>query len=293
MNGPRSAPGRAPHFGGVNAACYAQVFELLLRLKGNYFWPAMWSTNFSLDGPGLQSAELADELGVVMSTSHHEPCMRSGEEYTGVRGPGSPYGDAWDFAANPEGITRFWRDGLRRNGRFENVITLGMRGERDTPLLGRDSDLRENIELLRRILKTQNRLIREEVNPDLARVPRQLVLFTEVEGFLYGTDEVPGLLGDPELDGVTLMLSDNNRGYTRTLPTAAMRAHNGGFGMYYHTGHARRRAVLRVDRLDLPAPPVGADDDGLRLRRARDLDHQHRRHRHPGAGPVVLPGPCL
>ena len=109
-----------------------------------------------------------------------------------------------------------------------------MRGERDTPLLGRDSDLRENIELLRRILKTQNRLIREEVNPDLARVPRQLVLFTEVEGFLYGTDEVPGLLGDPELDGVTLMLSDNNRGYTRTLPTAAMRAHNGGFGMYYH-----------------------------------------------------------
>ena len=72
------------HFGGVNAACYAQVFELLLRLKGNYFWPAMWSTNFSLDGPGLQSAELADELGVVMSTSHHEPCMRSGEEYTGV-----------------------------------------------------------------------------------------------------------------------------------------------------------------------------------------------------------------
>ena len=222
------------HFGGVNAACYAQVFELLLRLKGNYFWPAMWSTNFSLDGPGLQSAELADELGVVMSTSHHEPCMRSGEEYTGVRGPGSPYGDAWDFAANPEGITRFWRDGLRRNGRFENVITLGMRGERDTPLLGRDSDLRENIELLRRILKTQNRLIREEVDPDLARVPRQLVLFTEVEGFLYGTDEVPGLLGDPELDGVTLMLSDNNRGYTRTLPTAAMRAHNGGFGMYYH-----------------------------------------------------------
>lgn len=222
------------HFGGVNAACYAQVFELLLRLKGNYFWPAMWSTNFSLDGPGLQSAELADELGVVMSTSHHEPCMRSGEEYTGVRGPGSPYGDAWDFAANPEGITRFWRDGLRRNSRFENVITLGMRGERDTPLLGRDSDLRENIELLRRILKTQNRLIREEVNPDLARVPRQLVLFTEVEGFLYGTDEVPGLLGDPELDGVTLMLSDNNRGYTRTLPTAAMRAHNGGFGMYYH-----------------------------------------------------------
>lgn len=57
------------HFGGINAACYECVFELLLRLKGNYLWPAMWASNFNLDGPGLKSAELADELGVVMGTS--------------------------------------------------------------------------------------------------------------------------------------------------------------------------------------------------------------------------------
>ena len=68
------------HFGSMNAACYAPVFELLLRMKGNYLWPAMWNSNFSLDGPGLENAVLADELGVVMSTSHHEPCMRSGQE---------------------------------------------------------------------------------------------------------------------------------------------------------------------------------------------------------------------
>ena len=61
------------HFSGINAACYECVFELLLRLKGNYLWPAMWASNFNLDGPGLKSAELADELGVVMGTSHHEP----------------------------------------------------------------------------------------------------------------------------------------------------------------------------------------------------------------------------
>ena len=173
------------HFGGINAACYARIFELLLRLKGNYLWPAMWASNFNLDGPGLQSAELADEFGIVMSTSHHEPCMRSGEEYSKVRGPGSPYGDAWDFAANPAGITRFWRDGLRRNARFENVITMGMRGENDTAILGADATLADNIALLRAVLKTQNRLIREEIDPDPARVPRQLVLFTEVEQFLY------------------------------------------------------------------------------------------------------------
>lgn len=222
------------HFGGINAKCYERVFELLLRLKGNYLWPAMWSSNFSLDGPGLDSARLADELGVVMSTSHHEPCMRSGEEYGLLRGRDSSYGDAWDFRKNEQGITRFWRDGLLRNKAFENVITMGMRGERDSAILGKEAGLSENIALLRDVLKTQNRLIRENVCEDLEKVPRQIVLFTEVEEFFYGDEKTKGLMDDPELDGVTLMLSDNNFGYTRTLPTEKMRSHRGGFGMYYH-----------------------------------------------------------
>lgn len=221
------------HFGGVNAKCYAQLFELLLRLKGNYLWPAMWSTNFSTEGPGLASAELADELGVVMSTSHHEPCMRSGEEYTAVRGKDSPYGDAWDFVSNPEGITRFWRDGLQRNAKFENVITMGMRGERDTAIM-RDATMSENITLLKNVLKTQNNLIKSVINPDLNQVPRQIVMFNEVENFFYGTEETPGLIGSDELDGVTVMFSDNNLGYMRTLPASEIRQHNGGYGMYYH-----------------------------------------------------------
>ncbi len=222
------------HFGGINAACYARIFELLLRLKGNYLWPAMWDSNFNLDGPGLKSAELADELGVVMSTSHHEPCMRSGQEYSMVRGEGSVYGDAWNFRSNPEGITRFWRDGLIRNRSFEQVITMGMRGENDTAILGQDATLEDNIELLRDVLKTQNQLIRETICEDVSQVPRQIVLFTEVEEFFYGNETVKGLMGDEELEGVTLMLSDNNHGSTRTLPSEEMRGHNGGYGMYYH-----------------------------------------------------------
>ncbi|MCM1375149.1 MAG: glycosyl hydrolase 115 family protein [Muribaculum sp.] len=222
------------HFGGVNAACYERIFELLLRLKGNYLWPAMWGSDFSLEGPGLKSAELADEMGVVMGTSHHEPCCRSGNEYGRVRGEDSEYGDAWSFLANEEGIKKFWRDGLIRNRPFENVITMGMRGENDTAILGKDATLEDNIELLRKVLRTQNRLLRETVNPDLSAIPRQLVLFTEVEEFFYGNKDIKGLMGDPELEGVTLMLSDNNHGATRTLPSAAMREHNGGYGMYYH-----------------------------------------------------------
>lgn len=224
------------HFGGANKDCYMKIFELLLRLKGNYLWPAMWVDNFSVDGPDLQSAQLADELGVVMSTSHHEPCMRSGEEYSMVRGPGSKYGDAWNYRTNSEGITRFWRDGLKRNRAFENVYTMGMRGERDTAIM-KNASREDNIQLLQDVLAEQNRLIREVINPDLNAVARQIVLFNEVEGFFFppnGDEERNSLIDDKELDGVTIVLSDNNIGYTRILPDARARTHNGGFGMYYH-----------------------------------------------------------
>jgi len=222
------------HFGGINAAMYEGVFELLLRLKGNYLWPAMWASCFSCDGPDLKSAELADELGIVMGLSHHEPCLRHGEEYSKLRGKDSIYGDAWDFRRNREGITRFWRDGLKRSGRFENVITVGMRGEADSAILGKDATLKDNIDLLRDVLKTQKQLITEEVSRDIGSVPRMLALYKEVEPYYYGSSTVEGLKNDPSLDGVILMLCDDNHGYLRSLPDEEMLSHKGGFGMYYH-----------------------------------------------------------
>ena len=221
------------NFNGVNADCYEHVFELLLRLKGNYLWPAMWASRFSDDGPGLANAELADEMGVVMGASHHEPCCRAGEEYRYLRGPGSIYGDAWNFIKNEAGITKFWEDGLKRNGKFDNVITVGMRGEADTAIM-QNATLKDNIDLLRNVLKTQNRLIRENVNPDLEKVPRMLALYKEVEPYFYGDEHTKGLMGDPELENVILMLCDDNHGNLRTVPTKEMRNHKGGYGMYYH-----------------------------------------------------------
>ena len=221
-------------FGGFNAKCYEHVFELLLRLKGNYLWPAMWSAIFPNDGPGLANEELADELGVVMGMSHHEPCLRQGEEYKYLRGPGSIYGDAWNFLKNEKGITKFWEDGLIRSGKFENVITVGMRGEADTAIMGKEATLKDNIDLLRKVLKTQNKLIKKHVNANLDEVPRMLALYKEVEPYFYGDEKTPGLMGDPELEGVTLMLCDDNYGNLRTVPTPEMRGHKGGYGMYYH-----------------------------------------------------------
>lgn len=222
------------HFGGFNAKCYEKVFELLLRLKGNYLWPAMWNARFNMDGPGLDNAVLANELGVVMGMSHHEPCNRSGEEYKYVRGPKSEYGDDWNFVRNREGITKFWEDGLKRCAPFETVITVGMRGEADSTILGHEATLADNIEYLRDVLVTQEKLIKECVNEDVMKVPRMLALYKEVEPFFYGDENTPGLMDSPELEGVTLMLCDDNFGNLRTLPTEHMREHNGGYGMYYH-----------------------------------------------------------
>lgn len=222
------------NFGGFNAKAYDHVFELLLRLKGNYLWPAMWSARFADDGPDLLNAELADEYGIIMGMSHHEPCLRQGEEYKYLRGKNSVYGDAWNFRTNREGITKFWEDGLKRSGKFENVITVGMRGEADTAIVGKNATLEDNIQLLRDVLKTQKKLIQERVNPDLTKVPRMIALYKEVEEFFYGNEKTKGLMGAEELEDVILMLCDDNYGNLRTLPTEEMRKHAGGYGMYYH-----------------------------------------------------------
>ncbi|MDO5157035.1 MAG: glycosyl hydrolase 115 family protein [Eubacteriales bacterium] len=221
-------------FGGFNAEMYDNIFEVLLRLKGNYMWPAMWSACFAEDGPGLANAELADEYGVVMGLSHHEPCLRHGEEYSHVRGKDSIYGDAWNFHANPEGIRRFWRDGLKRNGHLENVITIGMRGERDSAIMGDDATLEDNINLLRDVIANQHALIREEVNDNLEEVPRLLALYKEVEPYFYGDVNTKGLMEDEALKDVIFLLCDDNHGYLRSRPFGKMLEHKGGYGMYYH-----------------------------------------------------------
>ena len=124
------------HFGGFNGDAYEHVFELLLRMKGNYLWPAMWTASFPLDGPGSRNEELADIYGVVMGYSHHEPCLRASEEWDKVRGEGSRYGNQWNFYTNEQGLLNYWEDALKRSGRYENIITIGMRGSGIPPCWG-------------------------------------------------------------------------------------------------------------------------------------------------------------
>ena len=226
------------HFGGFTAQMYDHVFELLLRLKGNYLWPAMWTSSFALDGPGSLNEELADIYGIVIGFSHHEPCLRSSEEWDKVRGTDSVYGNEWNFYTNREGLIRYWEDALIRSGKYEHLITIGMRGERDSSMLGPDATLKQNIDLLKDIITVQRELIKRHVNPDLNQVPLLLALYKEVEAYVYGDDETEGLKDWDGLKGVTCMLCEDNFGHMRTLPTPGLRekmeSRGGGFGMYYH-----------------------------------------------------------
>lgn len=219
------------HYDGVNAQCYEPIFQFLLRMKGNYMWPAMWTSSFPLDGPGSANEELADTYGVIMGYSHHEPCLRASEEWDKVRGEGSRYGNAWNFDKNEQGLLNYWIDALRRSGKYENIITIGMRGERDSAILGEGSALQNNIDLLKNVITHQRALIAKYV-------PRQatqlLALYKEVEEYFYGDAATPGLKDWDELKDVLFLLCEDNHGHLRTVPPKDMVNHPGGWGMYYH-----------------------------------------------------------
>jgi hypothetical protein len=208
-------------FGGVNSKMYAHVFELLLRLRANYLWPAMWGKAFNEDDP--ESPKLAAEYGIVMGTSHHEPMMRAQAEWTHN---GHSYGNGeWNYQTNAEGLRKFWTDGVTRNGNYENIYTLGMRGDGDLPMPDAGG-LEANKKLLETIIADQRKILAHHVNPDLSRVPQLWALFTEVQKYYDAGLRLP--------DDVTLLFTDDNVGNLRRVPDPEEARRSGGAGIYYH-----------------------------------------------------------
>ena len=201
-------------FGNYNHQFYQKVFELLLRLKANYLWPAMWNNAFADDDK--QNMLLADEYGIVMGTSHHEPMMRADKEW-------NRYGQGpWEYSTNPKNLYDFWLAGAKRNKNYESIYTLGMRGQADTPM-----SEGENVQLLEKIVHDQRDIL-AKVNEDkeLADIPQVWALYKEVQGFYERGMRVP--------DDVTLLWCDDNWGNIRRLPTVSERRRPGGAGVYYH-----------------------------------------------------------
>ncbi|GGF08773.1 hypothetical protein GCM10011383_19930 [Hymenobacter cavernae] len=200
-------------FGGVNSKMYVHMFELILRLKGNYLWPAMWGNAFSDDDP--QNPVLADEYGIVMGTSHHEPLTRAHDEWRRYgKGP-------WNYQTNPEVLQEFWRGGMKRMGIRENVVTVGMRGDGDEPM-----SEGSNIALLEKIVADQRKIIAETTGKPAEQTPQMWALYKEVQDYYDKGMRVP--------DDVTLLLCDDNWGNIRKLPKLGDKPRKGGYGIYYH-----------------------------------------------------------
>ena len=197
---------------------YTKVFELMLRIKANYLWPAMWNNAFNEDD--AENSRLADEYGIVMGTSHQEPMIRAQQEWD--RRYYSSLGH-WNYKKHTDTLAKFWREGVRRNKNYESIVTLGLRGANDSEMEG---DIKTNIAMVEEIVNKQQKIIAEEMNPDITQVPQSWCLYKEIMDYYNEGMRVP--------DNITLLWADDNWGNIRRLPTPEERLRTGGSGVYYH-----------------------------------------------------------
>ena len=249
-------------FGGMNSKMYSRVYELLLRMKANLLWPGMWGTFkeykpmvpvfrnpdgtlegncFNWDDP--DNPRLADEMGIVVGTSHHEPMQRSQQEWVRTK---QNYGNGeWNYMTNEEGLKKFFREGIENTKNYESMITVGLRGDEDRPMA--DAGGREaNMRLLKKIFNDQKKIINDVMGKKAKDMPLVWTLYSEMLDYYEDGFQVP--------DDVTVMLCDDNWGDIRKVaplppggglnraasnaqqnpPSGGWGGRTGGFGMYYH-----------------------------------------------------------
>lgn len=205
-------------FGGFNGKFYEKVFELLLRLKGNYIWPAMWGNAFYDDDAA--SGPLANEMGVVVGTSHHEPMALAQTDWRRyIKKNNLP--NIWDYSKNKTVLDEFWKTGIQRSKNWEKLVTIGMRGDGDEAM-----SEGTNISLLENIVKEQRKIIEKETGQKAEKTPQVWALYKEVQDYYDQGMRVP--------DDVILLFCDDNWGNVRKLPDPSKPLHKGGYGMYYH-----------------------------------------------------------
>lgn len=197
---------------------YQRVFELVLRLRGNMMWPAMWGWAFYADDP--ENEKTADEMGVVMSTSHHEPMARNHQEYARNRKGWGP----WNYQKNKANLQKFFREGIERMKGTEQIVTIGMRGDGDEAM-----SAEADTKLMTNIINDQRKIIADVTGRKASETPQVWALYKEVLDYYDKGMKVP--------DDVTLLLCDDNWGNVRRVPNAQERKHKGGWGLYYHVDY--------------------------------------------------------
>lgn len=208
--------------GHIGPKTNARIFELLLRLRVNTYWPAMHECTlpfFLTEG----NRKVAEEYGIFIGSSHCEPMVCSAAGEWRRRGQGD-----YDYVNNSASVYKFWEDRVKEVAQQGNIYTLGMRGVHDGQMQGAKT-VAEQKAVLERVLKDQRGLLQKYVNKDVTAIPQAFIPYKEVLDIYNAGLQVP--------DDVTLIWCDDNYGYIRHFPTAEERARKGGNGIYYHVSY--------------------------------------------------------
>lgn len=209
--------------GEVGPKVYRNVFELLLRLKGNYLWPAMHNGTKAFNA-NPENARLADEYAIVMGSSHCEQMLRNNEDEWKNAGI---YGD-FNYVTNRPTIIKYWEDRVKANGKYENTYTLGLRGIHDYPMEGAQTTA-ERTKLMQQAIDDQRDILRRNIRKPIEQIPQILCTYEEVLDSYHNGLKVP--------DDVTLLWCDDKQGYTRNLSNPEEQKRKGGAGIYYHLSY--------------------------------------------------------
>ena len=209
--------------GKVGPKTYKQVFELLLRLRANYLWPAMHPGTQAFNADP-ENARLADDYAIVMGSSHCEQMLRNNEgEWKAV----GTYGD-FNYITNRHTMQQYWEERVKTNGRYENTYTLGLRGIHDYPMEGANTT-QERVALMQRAIDDQRDMLRRHISKPIDQIPQVLCTYEEVLDAYHNGLKVS--------DDVTLLWSDDKHGYCRNLCNDQEQQRRGGAGIYYHLSY--------------------------------------------------------
>lgn len=207
--------------GAIGPKVNEKIFQLMLRLRANYYWPAMHECSqpfFSIDG----NREMAAKYGIYVGGSHCEPMATSPAAEWGISGNGD-----YNYVTNRDAVRSFWQKRLDDVKNQEIVYTLGMRGVHDGSMQGVKT-MDEKRHYLQMVLNDQREMLRQS-HPQGLNIPQVFVPYKEVLDIYRSGLNVP--------DDVTLMWTDDNYGYIRHFPDSVERSRSGGNGVYYHVSY--------------------------------------------------------
>ena len=210
--------------GDIGPKTYAKVCELILRLKGNMLAPAMHTCT----GPFYSypdSKKVADEYGIMITTSHCEPLLfnnASLKEWDSSRD-----GD-WNYKENRETIYNKLDNRVKEASPYENIYTLAMRGLHDAGMRGNLSD-QEKVQVLAQAIRDQREILTRHIDRPIQDIPQIFIPYKEALDLYELGLEVP--------DDVTLVWVDDNYGYIKRLSNPEEQKRSGRAGVYYHTSY--------------------------------------------------------